>query len=92
MTDAPNPPEPVAPLEPQHYELLRGLAIMVDNALNPKGASRKVGFAILMFGMNENEGRMNYISNGERVDMISALKEFIAHLEGRVVQQPEKMQ
>lgn len=38
------------------------------------------GFALLVFEL-EGEGRMNWISNGTREDLISALKGFVAALE-----------
>lgn len=41
------------------------------------------GFALLIFGTGESAGRMNYISNANRDDMLAALKELIARFEGR---------
>jgi hypothetical protein len=42
------------------------------------------GFALLVFRFGaEEKGRMNYISNAERADMVVALKELISILEGR---------
>jgi hypothetical protein len=40
------------------------------------------GFSLLVFDMNDS-GRMNYISNANREDMLTAMKEFIAVHEGR---------
>lgn len=37
-----------------------------------------MGFCLLVFPFGDNDGRMNYISNSERSDMIVALEEFIA--------------
>lgn len=42
------------------------------------------GFALLMFKHGDVEGgRMNYLSDASREDMISALKELLANFEGR---------
>lgn len=43
------------------------------------------GFALLVFDMNTTEGEMGWISNADRKDMLVALKEFIAHNEGRAM-------
>jgi hypothetical protein len=40
------------------------------------------GFALLIFPFNEGGGRMNYISNAPREDMLVALKELVARMEG----------
>jgi hypothetical protein len=44
---------------------------------------KEYGFALLIFGLGESDGRMNYISNASREDMLAALKELIARFEGR---------
>lgn len=50
-----------------------------------------LGFTLFVFDKG-NDGRMNYISNADRNDMIVALKEFIAVLEGRTVSSQSKDQ
>lgn len=51
------------------------------------------GFALLVFQVGDTpDGRMNYISNAKREDMIVALKEFIAKAEGRSANAPTTMQ
>lgn len=48
------------------------------------GQKRRVGFAMLTFEFGKTEGgRVNYISNAGREDMISAMKEWLARAEGR---------
>ena len=43
-----------------------------------------LGFALLVFDRNRIErGHMNWVSNGRREDMVVALKEMVAQLEGR---------
>lgn len=39
------------------------------------------GFCLLVFDFGE-EGRMNYASNANRHDVVAAMKEFIAKMEG----------
>ena len=75
------------PIPPDYHAMMNGLAAGIDDVLNgPKlpGISRKVGFILLVaeFGRIEN-GRVNYISNGAREDMIAMLREYLARLEGR---------
>jgi hypothetical protein len=51
---------------------------------------RTTGFALLVFPMGEDisgTGRVNYIGNGDRADMLIALKELVARWEGRVPDQ-----
>lgn len=51
------------------------------------------GLALLIFDFNKIEaGQMNWISNAKRADMIVALKEMVAQLEGRAVSAPESRQ
>lgn len=40
------------------------------------------GFALLLFPFDEGGGRMNYISNAPRDDMMVALRELVAKMEG----------
>ena len=73
---------------------LHALGKAIDEILNgPKDAPdrRNMGYALLMFRMGE-PGRMNYISNAQREDMIVALKELVANFEGRVLKEPETKQ
>lgn len=78
------------PIQPEFHALMNALASGIDQALNgPKlpGVPPKVGFVLLCaeFGKIEG-GKVNYISNGQRADMIAMLKEYLARLEGRVPQ------
>jgi hypothetical protein len=51
------------------------------------------GFTLLMFEFgNVDNGRMNYISNAPREDMITALKELVANFEGRGHKPPKRKQ
>jgi len=74
------------PIEKEYAEKMRGLASVLDEIFNgdSRGHDRKVCFALLIanFGESDN-GRVNYIGNGERGDVVAMMKEFIARAEGR---------
>lgn len=50
---------------------MRELAHLLDNYFKP------MGFALLVFPLDDNDGRMNYISSAERSTMLEAMQEFI---------------
>lgn len=54
-------------------ENLNLLANMVDNALPDN-----MGFCLMVFPFGSEGGRLQYISNGNREDVVKALKEWIA--------------
>ena len=73
-------------VEEKYKAQIRAVAEVLDDFLNGTTRPRVVGFAVLMFDFGNPTGaRMNYISNGERSDMLTAMKEFIARNEGRVI-------
>jgi len=77
------------PVEPEFVEMMNKLARTLDVLFNPqlaKDGDRHIGFTLLVFEFdNIDGGRMNYISNAKRADMITAMKELIANFEGRVM-------
>ncbi|PNU06448.1 hypothetical protein [Novosphingobium guangzhouense] len=72
------------PIDPRHRANMNMLASAIDETLNGKVKPKRLGFVMLVaeFGQIDN-GRVNYISNGTRADMITMMKEFIARAEGR---------
>ncbi|WP_439572606.1 hypothetical protein [Phreatobacter sp.] len=51
------------------------------------------GLALLVFDFNKIEaGRMNWVSNAHRADMVAALREMAAQLEGRAHPAPPSQQ
>lgn len=60
------------PIEDQHRALMNDLAHELADLF--KG----YGFALLIFPFGEQDGRMNYISNAPRKDMVAAMEEFTA--------------
>ena len=67
----------------QTEALMQALARGIDEALNGTVLPRRNGFALLTFPLNREGDRVNYISNGDRADMIAALKEIVARFEGQ---------
>jgi hypothetical protein len=52
-------------------------------------AGERMGFALFVFPFGEG-GRISYISNSDRADMLATLKEFIAKSEGRYEEAAER--
>ncbi|SEJ48377.1 hypothetical protein SAMN05421762_1354 [Pseudooceanicola nitratireducens] len=72
-------------IEAQHHATMNALAEGIDKILNSETMpARRFGFVLLVseFGKIE-DGRVNYISNGNRDSMIAMLREYLARLEGR---------
>jgi hypothetical protein len=79
------------PIEQQHHELMNTIAGTLDEIFNGRpgpGRERTVGFALLVYPLDqgpiEGTGRINYIGNGDRAEVLIALKELVARWEGRV--------
>lgn len=74
-----------APIEEEHRHLMNTLAHMLDHAFNgdAKGDDRQTGFVLLVFPFDGHEGRCNYISNADRNDVVTMLKEQIKRFEGQ---------
>lgn len=71
------------PIDPQYRAMMNRVAKALDEGFKPNG------FCLLVFPLGEKpDGRINYISNANREDMLLALKEFIARHEGRVPSEP----
>lgn len=76
------------PIQPAAHGPMNKLAREIDRGLNGRSRTkpRRYGFILLVaeFGKIE-DGRVNYISNGEREDMLAMLREYLARVEGRAV-------
>lgn len=73
-----------APIQSGYRQQLNDMAKVIDHTFNGDARPKTVGFAVLLFEFGKlKAGRMNWISNAERKDMIVALKEMVAQLEGR---------
>jgi len=79
-------------IEARHRAVMNDIAKLLEGAFNPDGG-KDYGFTLLVFSMNDGgKGRMNYISNAVRADMLTAMKELIANFEGRVMDEPKGKQ
>jgi hypothetical protein len=74
-----------APIEPDYIEKMNALAHALDELFNGdlKGNDRKVGFCVMVFNFGDGPGRANYISNANRQDVVTLLKEQIKRFEGQ---------
>lgn len=78
------------PIQDEYRTAMNLIANVLDSAFNgdKRGKDREIAFVVLISRFNEiDNGRVNYISNGEREDIISMLKEITARFEGRYVDQ-----
>jgi hypothetical protein len=74
-------------LQDEYRDQMTAIANVLDRALG--GA----GFTLLVYDLNKPvNGRINFISNSNRADVITAMKEFIAQDEGRKMSEPEGKQ
>lgn len=81
------------PIQSAYRASMNDLARDLDEHFNgpapapPRVRNRNVGFALFVFEFGKVEGgRVNYISNAGREDMIAAVKEWLARAEGRVAE------
>jgi len=77
--------------------LMKGLFEGIGNVLNGANCphdKKRLGFALIVFDVNigAKAGRMNYMSDCNREDMIAAMKEMIGQLEGRAHEAPAMKQ
>lgn len=78
------------PIAPEYHALMNAIAQDLDATFNgpqlpglPR--ERKVGFflAVFPFGENGEDGRFNYISNADRLDVVTLLTEMRARFAGQ---------
>ena len=72
-------------VEPALRERMNKLATLIDQALN-EGAKRghgRYGFCMMVFPFDGFDGRCNYISNADRADVVTLLKEQLARFSGQ---------
>jgi len=72
------------PIEPKLHSMMNALAHGIDEILNGKPPTTKTnGFILMVFPFEGHEGRCNYISNAQREDVLTMLKEQVARFEGQ---------
>lgn len=72
------------PIDPQYMAVMRTLAEVLHEAFNGPVPIKEgtVGFVLLVFPFGTHQGRCNYISNADRSDIKTMLKEQLARFEG----------
>lgn len=79
---APHPDEQITERYRRDMNVLAGL---LDHQFNGDGPKR-VAFVLLITEFDNMAGRVNYISNGQRKDIVVMLKEVLARFEGQAEQ------
>jgi hypothetical protein len=73
----------------EQNDFMKAVAAGLDDVFNAgwnEGKPRRIGFALLTYEFGEpiaGTGRVNYIGNGRREDVLVAMKEVVARWEGR---------
>lgn len=74
-------------IKPAYREIMGALARGIDEVLNgsrAEGEPKTTGFVLMVFPLGAAEGgRFNYISNGNREDVVTLMREMIARFEGQ---------
>ena len=72
------------PVETQYQQQMRAVAETIDEFLNGTERPKKIGYIVMMFAFEDGPGvgRMNYMSNANRDDVKTALKEQLAAFGG----------
>ena len=66
-----------------HQKIAQALDAMLNGDERPK----RIGFAFFTFEFGKTKGgRVNYVSNAGREDMLVAVREWLARAEGRVIE------
>jgi hypothetical protein len=76
------------PIQQKYRAGMNAIAEVLDQQFNGNVRPKKIAFVLLVteFGKIDG-GRVNYISNAERDDTITMMKEWIARAEGRYVEE-----
>jgi hypothetical protein len=75
-----------APIQKEYRVLMNELAVFIDKYFNEDLNDKKVGFCLMVFNFGDGPGRANYISNAQRNDIITLLKEQVKRFEGQAYQ------
>lgn len=73
------------PVDKDVIDKMTAMARGLDDFLNEgaKGDARKFGFCLMIFPFADGPGRCNYMSNADRRDVVTLLKEQLARFEGQ---------
>ena len=68
----PNESKPETPRDENVRDNLQKMAATIDEQI-----PRDWGFIIMVFPLGDQQGRLNYVSNGKREDVLVMLKKFL---------------
>jgi hypothetical protein len=71
------------PIQEEYLALMNELAQFIDAYFNEDKNNKKTGFCLMVFPFSDFDGRANYISNANRADIITLLKEQLARFQGQ---------
>jgi Mor family transcriptional regulator len=74
---------PDAEITQRYRDQMRAIAGALDQALNGDARPKHTAFVLLITEFDNMAGRVNYISNGGRADVVTMLKEITARFEGQ---------
>lgn len=64
-------------ITPEYRESMTALARSIDRLLNSDLDNKTVGFCLMMFPLNTEDHRVNYMANARREDMIPVIEEML---------------
>jgi hypothetical protein len=73
-------------IEARYKREMNTLAHVLDEHFNDPEQPKHTAFVLLVMPFGDVSGRVNYISNGKRADIVTMMKEVLARFEG----QPEQ--
>ena len=71
----------------RYVQRMNELAHLLDDLFNGDTRPKRTAFVLLITEFDNMAGRVNYISNGQRSDIVTMLKEVTARFEGQPEQQ-----
>ena len=71
------------PISDRYKREMNTLAHVLDEHFNDVEQPKHTCFVLLVTEFNNMAGRVNYISNGQRKDIVVMLKEVLARFEGQ---------
>ena len=60
--------------------LMKEMGRAIDRFWNPNPKNKKIGFVLMIFPFGD-DGRMNYLSNATRADVVKSLREQLRYFE-----------
>lgn len=70
------------PIENAYKEDMKFIGTFIDKLFNGDKKPKRVAFILMVFPFGEAKGRCNYMSNANREDVVTMLKEQLAYFSG----------